>query len=137
MSDHKYCRAVQKEILDSRFIDAEEFEGDLGLVFAAYEKGNGCVNDAVFYTEELEQEIILKFKYVLRALLTAVGENYNDYALIVEPSYEGDTSYVVMRASDNKVMLNGNVKAWAFGGDSLDELEEMLDDLAETIKANL
>lgn len=137
MDDHKLCKAVQDEVLDSRFVDAEEFEGEFGLVLAAYERNNGCVNDDIFDTTELADETIVKFKYVFRGLLTALGQDYRDFFIIVEPSHQGATAYAVIRHSDHKVVLCGNRKAWAFGHDSLDELEEFFRGYAELIEKEL
>jgi hypothetical protein len=131
---YPYCTAVQQILDDSTFNEPEDYEGDLGLVIAAYECDHGCVNEQVWDLEDLEGSIGRKFRYAIQGILRVLGLGYEttDYSLVIEPTHT-DRSYFVARTTDGHVLIDDSYKAWAFGATGLDALEAFFAEVADNV----
>lgn len=135
MSKYKYSERLNKILLERRHVDEEDFPDHCGPALAAYECDCGCINESFWDLAELMGEITRKFRYALLAVIEEKGYTESEVNIVIEPTWEDTTSYVVIRKSDNKVLLDDYCKAWNFGHDgTLDDLEEFLVSLAEDVE---
>ena len=100
----------------------------------------GCCREGGVFGDmsELEGEIREMFGYYFRTIRDFVLQEIGSSAffdLVVEPSYEDHTCYVM--SNDDTIIIKGSCKAWNFGADSPEELAEMMEDDYQTIRNNI
>lgn len=119
--------AVRKQI--------QEYCGTSAARDVFTEKHDGCLPDSMM-SDDLMVDIITLFKTIGHVVAEAAGLNEDQHTVIVEPSYEDSTWWIVTKNPPNislpeparsQIVLFDYVKAWHLGGnESEDDVEEML-----------
>jgi hypothetical protein len=110
------------------------------------EKHDGCLPDSMM-SDDIMVDMITLFKAIGHVVAEAAGLPEDQHTVIVEPSYEGSTWWIVTKnptdaclpePARSQIVLFDYVKAWHLGGsESEDDVEEMLrgwkDEIAKSI----
>lgn len=113
----------------------QEYCGTSAARDAFTEKHDGCLPDSMM-SDDLMVDIITLFKAIGHVVAEAAGLPEDQHTVIIEPSYEDSTWWIVTKNPPNislpeparsQIVLFDYVKAWHLGGNkSEDDVEEML-----------
>jgi hypothetical protein len=113
----------------------QEYQGTNAARDVFMKAHDGCLPDSMM-GEDLMSDIISLFKVIGQVVAEAAGLPEDQHTVMVEPSYEDSTWWIVTKNPPNislpeparsQIVLFDYVKAWHLGGnESEDDVEEML-----------